>query len=107
MKDLQNEMFWITRATKLCNLYELRVFMVWWTDHGKFSAGTALLHERLPHMNPANIRRALRGLVKKGFLICVAHKHNPQGRATPIYELNVLTLACETNTVQKQHNATH
>lgn len=56
-------------AREINKLEQLRVFTVWITDAENFSACPSVLQTRLPNMSIQNIRRALQGLAKAGFLV--------------------------------------
>ncbi|CAM6006000.1 unnamed protein product [Sphagnum balticum] len=69
MKDLKRSREWFTLAAKELNRTELAVFICWYTDSPDFSAGASLLHQRLPFIKRQNVAKALKGLLKKGFVI--------------------------------------
>lgn len=74
MKSLKNCKAWLIKAATELNLTELRVFIVWFEDAPEFSAGAGLLHKRLPHIARQNIQKAIRSLVKKGFLVAAGKR---------------------------------
>lgn len=66
--NLAEQEFWISAACELLTHTELRVFMVWFRDHIDFSASVSELNKRLPYLDNANIRKAVRGLREKKFV---------------------------------------
>jgi hypothetical protein len=57
------------RALKELSAKELRVFLAWMLDTPDYSAGPKKLCKRLPRMNEREIRRSLKSLVKKDFIV--------------------------------------
>lgn len=100
MKDIKNHLAWMIKAATALNLTELRVFIVWFDDAPSFSAGASLLHQRLPHIARQNIQKAIRALIKKGFLVA-AGKRN--GRTH--YNLGKLGESLEIRTGEGQESA--
>ena len=75
MKDNKRYKEWMLLAAEKLNYTEYRVFSVWFDDAESFSAGASRLHILMPFIARQNIHKALRGLVKKGFLVSEGKKN--------------------------------
>lgn len=67
---------------------EMRVYLAWVTDKDTFSACPTVILQRLPHMEISQVRRAFRGLEKRGYVIADGYGYS-NGKRFKKYALNV------------------
>jgi hypothetical protein len=104
LKDIPNSKYWLSLAAEELNYSEFKVFTMWFMDAPDYHAGATRIHTFLHKMRKDNIRRAMRGIEKKGFIM-YSGKYYPtaQGSHIPIMILNVEKLQKSKNPSVQTH----